>query len=828
MSLGALDAALSGLRVSQQQLTVISNNVANVGTEGYTRKILPQATQAINGQSVSVRSNPIIRNVDLALTRDVWTQVSATSSLDTTLNYLRSIEDFHGAPEAEVSFAAEIADLRDSFSALADSPDDSYLLRATLDQAVSTANKINDFADLLIGLRNDTQLDVNASVNRVNDLLEQIADLNQQIKFQLNAGRTAAQLQDFRDSAIKELSQEIEISFFTRGDGVMVVQTREGQELASEFAFDLVFDSSPISANNYYPNAGSAGLFIKGDPARVPGGVDLTELDIGGNLGALLDLRDNTLPEYSAQIDELAHKMALRFDAQGLRLFTDSSGNIPLDTPPTLDDPLTPSIDESAAVSYVGFARNMQVNDSILNDNSLLRTGTYGATIQAGSNEVIRRVLEYTFGENNYQEAVGTVSFAPADVGGLTLQDYLGLYSQNTFTGAVDLSSYADTADIVATADTLLDDPDDVFRINFSDPDLGLSVDIDIDLSDVALQPPTGDFANDLVSYINTIAIPALTPAEQADLATMNANVQVGNSGQLEFTSRGDVAISAAPGTVPNGMGNDGLVFLGFTDGASKQATDPYFEIQVGNDAPVRIAIDRNDTEVDLLSKLQAVQNLAVYDFITDPDGLGGQLRLRPGVDYTDPRFGGDLRITGGPFDTEGGATAQALIDDTDNDGVGDTLANIPANVNIVSALFGSIADSNGAAGLSAVEISPINDNPYLSETFAGSGEFVSFRNASLGPNVSLSTDLGRSVTLIDFSQKIVTKQTEDLVLVEARFADEDNYRETLETQLINESGVNLDEELSNLIVIQTAYSAAARAVSAVDELFQELLNAVR
>ena len=49
MSLGALDAALSGLRVSQQQLNVISNNIANVGTEGYTRKILPQSTQAVEG-----------------------------------------------------------------------------------------------------------------------------------------------------------------------------------------------------------------------------------------------------------------------------------------------------------------------------------------------------------------------------------------------------------------------------------------------------------------------------------------------------------------------------------------------------------------------------------------------------------------------------------------------------------------------------------------------------------------------------------------------------------------------------------------------------------
>ena len=114
----------------------------------------------------------------------------------------------------------------------------------------------------------------------------------------------------------------------------------------------------------------------------------------------------------------------------------------------------------------------------------------------------------------------------------------------------------------MAIADTELDDPDDVFRINFSDPDLGLSVDIDIDLSDVALQPPTGNFASDLVDYINNIAIPALPAGDQADLATMGATIQIGPSGQLQFF-QGDVTISADPELFRMAWEMTGLVFLG-------------------------------------------------------------------------------------------------------------------------------------------------------------------------------------------------------------------------------------------------------------------------
>jgi flagellar hook-associated protein 1 FlgK len=308
----------------------------------------------------------------------------------------------------------------------------------------------------------------------------------------------------------------------------------------------------------------------------------------------------------------------------------------------------------------------------------------------------------------------------------------------------------------------------------------------------------------------------------------MGANIQVGPSGQLQMLSRSDITINATSPTVPNGLGSAGLVFLGFTEGASSLAVDPYFDIVIGNNPAVRLSIDRNDTEADLLSKLQAVPNLAVNDFVTNTDGFGTTIRLRPGNDYTNPDFGGDLKIFGGPFTTQAGGTAVGLIDDTNADGVADANILLPTGINIISALFGSLSDSNGAVGITAQETSPITTVPYQSETVDGSGVFVSFRNEYLGPNLNQDIKLQGSLTLIDFSQKIVNKQVEEVSITEARFEDENNFRETLDLQLKNETGVNLDEELSNLIIIQTAYAAAARAVNAVDQLFQELLNAIR
>jgi len=153
MALGGLDSALSGLRVAQQQLDLVANNVANVSTPGYSRKILPQSTIAVDGASIGARAGAIMRNVDLNLERDFWTQVSNVTFNDVQATYMNKIQAFHGPPDLEISIAAEIAELRDKFAALADSPEDSFLQRIAVDQASAVASKINDLSDLICARR---------------------------------------------------------------------------------------------------------------------------------------------------------------------------------------------------------------------------------------------------------------------------------------------------------------------------------------------------------------------------------------------------------------------------------------------------------------------------------------------------------------------------------------------------------------------------------------------------------------------------------------------------------------------------------------------------
>ena len=106
--------------------------------------------------------------------------------------------------------------------------------------------------------------------------------------------------------------------------------------------------------------------------------------------------------------------------------------------------------------------------------------------------------------------------------------------------------------------------------------------------------------------------------------------------------------------------------------------------------------------------------------------------------------------------------------------------------------------------------------------------DHAAFRTSNLGPNVALSTGIISATTILDFSQKVIDSQIQDKINLQNIRDDENQHLETLNKELIDQSGVNLDEELSTMIVVQSAYSAAARAISTVNEMFKELLDAFR
>ena len=821
MTYQALNTAITGLRAAQAQLSTISNNVSNATTPGYNRQIVPQQTQVLRetGTTVGVLTQQAIRTVDMNLQRDLWTQVSASSMQSVQINYLQQIQNFNGPPDKEFSIAAKLAEMRDSFSALSDIPDDVQALEATVYSANIVADKFNDYAELLTTLRNDTQGDLQSSVNNVNNLLEEITNINIQIRSAENFGNSVASLQDQRDIAIKSLTEEMDISFFERADGVLVVQTREGLELAGDVAHSLRFESVPIGANQFYPQSAS-GLVVVNTTNNRETTTDITERVIGGKIGGLIELRDEVLPSYHAQLDELAFQTAFRFQQQGLELFTDQNGIIPANTAPDPDTLPLPT-----PVPYVDFARVIQVNRDIVDDPTLLQSGTYNSdvAIPSGDNAQIRRVLEFAFGEVEYQEAAGTVDLV--NIGGAAdLQEWLGLSDTNQLVTGIDFTSFTqiDDGDPLTTDETqLIDSLQELFPGYPANSQFELAIGgtlTTIDLSVAAAIPINGTTVNNagdqLLQHINDRIITPVHPSLPA--GPLPATATLNNYGQIVIESTESLTIDAN-GALTDPMGASALGALGISEGFFPPES-PSFTVQVGNNDPYTITIERGDTITELEAKLtyNPATGEGIPGLFVEVDPGTGTLTLRPGVDDsnwgpidTAPLYGGDITITSSPF-------TSTLVPNSNP-----ALTN---GINVVSALFGNFSGT----GVNLIENSPVTNIGYSFDIANGSTSTTNFRNQNLGPNAGISTGIFSATNLLDYAQKVIDETSQDYIQAQSAFDNEDTLRSILQREFSDDSGVNIDEEMSNLIVVQTAYAAAARTITAADEMFQELINSIR
>ncbi len=83
MSLGqALATAMSGLRVTQASLALVSSNVANAESPGYVRKTLNQITGITGDFGSSVRINGVNRELDQYLQTQIRTETSGAAYAD--------------------------------------------------------------------------------------------------------------------------------------------------------------------------------------------------------------------------------------------------------------------------------------------------------------------------------------------------------------------------------------------------------------------------------------------------------------------------------------------------------------------------------------------------------------------------------------------------------------------------------------------------------------------------------------------------------------------------------------------------------------------------
>ena len=99
--------------------------------------------------------------------------------------------------------------------------------------------------------------------------------------------------------------------------------------------------------------------------------------------------------------------------------------------------------------------------------------------------------------------------------------------------------------------------------------------------------------------------------------------------------------------------------------------------------------------------------------------------------------------------------------------------------------------------------------------------------STGLGATGTLSLPYTTGATLQSFAANLVATQAQTAGSASTALGTAQAVQTTLQTKLASETGVSVDTELSNMVVLQNAYGANAKVLNAVQAMWSDLMNAV-
>jgi len=304
----ALATAVTGLHAAQVGLTIVSDNVANAETPGYLRKT--PVVRAISTGGVHVDS--INRQLDQYIQRQLRAESSGAGYADLRAQFYSRLQSIYGVPGSASALETMLSDFTSALQTLSTSPDSAAARGAVLNAAQALTQGLRSSTVAIQGLRSDAEQGLSDTVKRANEAMQRIAEINRQIGVSHDASTAA--LEDQRDRYIDELSQLMDITVVPGANNQVAVYTGSGIQLAGTTASVLSFDGrSSLDAMSHWdtdPTKRSVGtLVLTGANGN---SVDLiADRSIrSGQIAAYLEMRDHTLVQAQAQLDEIAAGLA--------------------------------------------------------------------------------------------------------------------------------------------------------------------------------------------------------------------------------------------------------------------------------------------------------------------------------------------------------------------------------------------------------------------------------------------------------------------------------------------------------------------------------------
>lgn len=335
-----LGNAVSSINAQQSVIANISNNIANVNTQGYTRRTVNLETRSgaagagLNlGNGVDVAG--IVRNADKFIESLLRSVTGEKAGSQVEVDMLSRAEKLFSLTGDSQTIGNTLTTFFNSINDLAANPSSLELRASVMERAQDLVTSVRSTYQALADLQTEADSRIGDEIESINTITEQVAALNLRVSANEATGNVAADERDKRDFLLKQLAEKISFSVVETSDGSVNITLPSGFPLVSGSTSRAISTTvAPSFAGGPLPPSLDGGIssYVVYDygPAAGPAAhIDLTQLlaQGDGTVGALLRLRgfndsantsafqgDGVFVELASRVESIARNLLTNFN----------------------------------------------------------------------------------------------------------------------------------------------------------------------------------------------------------------------------------------------------------------------------------------------------------------------------------------------------------------------------------------------------------------------------------------------------------------------------------------------------------------------------------
>ena len=324
----------NAVKNNQSALTVVSNNIANVHTDGYVRQDLaleenlPTKTGLVYIGTGALASG-IKRSYDGLVEASLRTSRSDLSAQEPVVKYTDRVIDVFG--DEKSSLTPAIGSFFDSLRSLSLDASSELLRSQVLGEAKGVASRLNDLAKQLMSIDQETRDISQSKMGTFNVLATELAGVNTKLNRYSDVNKQPPDLLDMRDELLRQMSGLLKISVEELPSGQVNVNVGDSSSQAQVVAGSI---STEIGVRFLEGTPPRNEILL--DPFRDP--KNLSGL-VGGEIGGLLNFREQLLEPKTNELNDIANALMREVNAthaKGMDMFEKAGGDF-FESPPLFD-----------------------------------------------------------------------------------------------------------------------------------------------------------------------------------------------------------------------------------------------------------------------------------------------------------------------------------------------------------------------------------------------------------------------------------------------------------------------------------------------------------